>query len=399
MWKWLKNKVTTATAERHTQPVAEERGLNSECFGLPYGANSTSGTSVSVRSALSIPAVYAAVSNVADTISTLPLPVYQVVDQGGEKAYSHPVYDLLNKSPNPVQTAKSFRASMVVDLLTEGEAFAEVVRNGFGTPVELWRIASGCVRTEWDRSGRILRYFVDGKELPASDILHVVGFSLDGIRGVSPFSLCRDSLGLTLAMERFGSSFFKNAARPSGYLVTPPGLKPEDREDARLQWQNAYGGAENTGKTPALPNGYDWKKISVDPEEGQYNESRIHQLRDCQRITRVPPPIVNDFERQTWGNIQYSRMDYVQNCIRPLVVAIEQELNKKLIADSSHYVEHILEGLLRGSFTEQVDALSKATGGAFYTPNEARKILGLPAVEGGDTLNTANSVANNKVVA
>ena len=372
MFNWFKKK----------EAKTEQRAVSHQSFGL----QSPLGSPVSVPTALSIPAVYAAVSNVADTISTLPLPVFQKDTQGGTKAYDHEVYALLNKSPNPVQTAKAFRSSMVVDLLCEGEFFAEIVRNGFGSVVELWRIPRSQVRTEWDRTGRTLRYFVDGTELPAVDLLHILNFSLDGIRGVSPFSLCKDSLSMTLTMEKFGLSFFKNAARPSGYLVTPPGLKPEDREDARQQWQQAYGGAENTGKTPALPNGFSWQKVSIDPEEGQYHESRIHQLRDCQRITRTPPPITNDFERQTWSNIEYSRMDYVQNTIRPLVVSIEQELNRKLISDPEHYIEHTLEGLLRGSFSEQIDSLTKAVAGPIYTANEARKILGLPATDGGDTL-------------
>src|SRR4051794_26588160 len=100
MFNWFK---------KSTQPKApEQRAITHQSFGLPVPI----GGAVSVHSALSIPAVYAAVSNVADTISTLPLPVLVESDQGGVKDYNHPVYALLNRSPNPVQTAKSFRASM-----------------------------------------------------------------------------------------------------------------------------------------------------------------------------------------------------------------------------------------------------------------------------------------------
>ena len=162
--------------------TGEQRAITHQSFGLPVPL----GGAVSTPTALSVPAVYAAVSAVADTISTLPLPVMRNKDQGGEKAYDHPVYALLNQSPNPVQTAKAFRSSMVVDMLTEGEFFAEIVRNGYGDPVELWRIPRTSVTTQWDRTGRTLRYMIDGTELPAQDLLHILNFSLDGIRGVSP---------------------------------------------------------------------------------------------------------------------------------------------------------------------------------------------------------------------
>lgn len=357
---------------------------------LPWLSSASAGTSPGVRTALSIPAVYAAVSNVADTISTLPLPVYRADPvQGGQKDYIHPVYDLLNGNPNPVQTAKAYRASMVLDLVTEGEHFSEIVRDGFGTAVELWRIPRHHVRTDWDREGRRLRFFVEGQELDGQDLLHVVSFSLDGIRGMSPFMLCKDALTLATQMEKFGTSFFKNSARPSGILNTPPFIKPEDLTAARKHWEASQSGPENTGKTAVLPDGFAWTKISVDPEEGQFNESRQQQLTEMQRVCRVPPSIVNDFSRQTWANIQYARMDYVQNTIRPLVVAIEQEINRKLIADKNHYVEHILEGLLRGSFSEQIDTLTKAVGGPIYTANEARKIMGLPPVDHADALKAA----------
>lgn len=352
-------------------------------------------TGIGRRKALSIPAIYAAVTNVADTLSTLEIPVYQWTDTTGATIdYGHPVYALLNNRPNPLQTAKAYRYTMAMDLQLEGEHISEIVRDGVdGTPLEVWRIDPRATVTQWDANFRTLRYFVNGKEIDPAFILHVVSFSLDGFRGCSPFDLCKDSIELTAAMNTFGTSFFQNSARPGGFLTTPPQLKPEDRDAARKQWNEAFSGSNNVGKTPALPDGFAFNKISIDPEEGQFNESRIAQLRECQRITRTPPTISNDYERQTWSNIQYARMDYVQNSIRPLAVAIEQAVGKDLLQDDTLYVAHKLDDLLRGSFSEQVAALTMAVQGGIYTSNEARDVMGLPAHPDGDNLtgNTPNT--------
>jgi phage portal protein BeeE len=52
-------------------------------------------------------------------------------------------------------------------------------------------------------------------------MLHIVGpMSEDGYTGRSVISTCRETLGLGLALERYGSEFFSNAATPRGVLTT-----------------------------------------------------------------------------------------------------------------------------------------------------------------------------------
>lgn len=369
---------------------AEERAITSLPFSN-WATESTSGIHISTRNALSIPTVLSGVGTVADTISTLELPVFKNSDNGGVKDYEHPLYNLLNSSPNEVQTAKAFRHAMIVDLLVHGETFCEIERNNAGGVLAIWRIEPSVMRVQWSQDGRFLRFWANNVEIDAANIIHVLGFSENGIRGASPFVLCKDSLGLTLALEQFGSGFFKNGARPGGILQMPPGLSVEDREQAKQSWNSTHSGTNNVAKTAVLPNGFTYQATNLAPEEGQYNESRIYQMRECQRIIRTPPDKVFDYERQTWGNLQYARADFVQNQIRPLVVAIEQEFNRKLLTKEEQktwYIEHVVESLLRGSFSEQVAALQQAIACGLYTVNEARATMGLPEVDDSKQLQT-----------
>src|SRR5690349_4740412 len=114
--------------------ATETRGVMTQAsFGLTedgklWHVGTCSGLAVDANSALSIPAVYAAVAGLSDLIATLPFPVMKEDGQGAEKDYRHPVYRLLNREPNPVQTAKTYRAVMVIDLLTQGEHVSEIER-------------------------------------------------------------------------------------------------------------------------------------------------------------------------------------------------------------------------------------------------------------------------------
>lgn len=69
---------------------------------------------VSEDSALNYSAVWCATRLLCGTAASLPLPLYSGRDEDKRtKDRGHPVYRLLNGSPNPEQTAYSFRSDIV----------------------------------------------------------------------------------------------------------------------------------------------------------------------------------------------------------------------------------------------------------------------------------------------
>ena len=57
--------------------------------------------------------------------------------------------------------------------------------------------------------------------LKPSDVLHIPGPGFDGIMGYGPIALEKNAIGLGIVAEEYGSTFFKNGARPSGVLTHP----------------------------------------------------------------------------------------------------------------------------------------------------------------------------------
>jgi len=355
------------------------------------------GQVVTVQTAMQVPAIFNSVMTSADIVSSLPWNVYKRDRQGGgHKDTDHPVYRLLNRKPNSIQTSRTYRQNVLVDCLSYGEHFSEIETTKDGSEVlNLWRIDPRMVLEKWQEvvdwetgeKSYELQFWFNDRLLDPEKLVHVVWVSIDGYRGVSPFVMCRDAVSLTIALDRFGSAFMRQGARPSGKLKLPPGMTPEDRRNAQEDWKKYKSGADNAGDTMVLPPGWEWEQVSINPDEAQFNESRLYQLRESQRITRTPPYLSGDYDRMIYANIQYTRLDLVQNFLRPLTTAVDQAFSQRLLdPDGDYYLEHDLHGLLRGSFTEQVQTLQKACGGPVLTVNECRAELGRPPIEGGDDL-------------
>ena len=71
-------------------------------------------------------------------------------------------------------------------------------------------------------------------------MLHIPGLGFDGLVGYSPIAMARNAVGMTMACEEYGASFFANGASPSGVLEHPGVLK--DPAKVRDSWNAVYRG-------------------------------------------------------------------------------------------------------------------------------------------------------------
>lgn len=69
-----------------------------------FGHQASSGETVTINSALGVPAVYACVNILANGIATLPFQMYKKTSTGRVREKNHIVSRLLEKRPNPYQS-------------------------------------------------------------------------------------------------------------------------------------------------------------------------------------------------------------------------------------------------------------------------------------------------------
>lgn len=226
-------------------------------MGEDIGFQSNAGVNVNEYNAMQVSAVYACVQVLAETIASLPLPLYRRLERGKEKATYHPLYFLFHDMPNPDMTSFTFRETLMSHLLLWGNAYAQVIRDEREHVVELWLLLSDRMSVERDlRSGQLVyKYFKDGQQilLQQEQVFHIPGLGFDGIKGYSPIHMAREAIGLALATEEFGARFFANGARPGGVLEHPGVVK--DPKKLRKSWEEVYKGVKTLTRLRCLRRG------------------------------------------------------------------------------------------------------------------------------------------------
>ena len=365
-----------------------------------YMGGSTSGKTVTERSAMQMTAVYSCVRILAEAIAGLPLHVYRYNSDGGkEKAIDHSLYLILHDEPNPEMSSFVFRETLMTHLLLWGNAYAQIIRNGKGEVVALYPLMPNRMTVDRDSSGQLFySYQMNNSDAPTmkagtvilkpSDVLHIPGLGFDGLVGYSPIAMAKNAIGLAIATEEYGAKFFANGATPGGLLEYPGTVKDPDR--VRESWNKGFSGSQNAGKVAILEEGMKYTPISIAPEQAQFLETRKFQINEIARIFRVPPHMVGDLEKSSFSNIEQQSLEFVKYTLDPWVVRWEQSLSRALFTPEEkkqYFFKFNVEGLLRGDYQSRMNGYATARQNGWMSANDIRELENLdriPAEEGGD---------------
>ncbi len=353
----------------------------------------TSGKAVNERTAMQTSAVYSCVRILAESVAGLPLHVYERTANGSKSTKpSHPLYRLLHDEPNREMTSFVFRETLMSHLLLWGNAYAQIIRDGRGFPFALYPLLPDRMAVDRNESCELVYTYQSDKgqvKLRRENVLHIPGLGFDGLIGYSPIAMAKNAVGLALATEDYGATFFANGANPGGVLEHPGVIKPEQADRLRESWQSQFGGA-NAHKVAVLEEGLKFHQMSIPPEQAQFLETRKFQINDIARIFRVPPHMVGDLEKSSFSNIEQQSLEFVKYTLDPWVVRWEQSLQQALILPSEKatiFIKFNLDGLLRGDYQSRMQGYSTGIQNGFMSVNDVRGLEDmnlLTAEEGGD---------------
>jgi len=365
-----------------------------------FWGSSSSGTYVNEMTAMQTAAVYACVRVISEAIASLPLHVYRYTENGTQLLPEHYLHNLLHNAPNPEMTSFVFRETLMSHLLLYGNAYAQIIRDGGGRALALYPLLPGKMDVSRGDNGKLYyTYWRDmderhpggksgGITFQRDEVLHIPGLSYDGLVGYSPIALAKNAVGMAIATEDYGASFFANGANPGGILEHPQAIKnPAAIRDA---WEALYKGAKNSGKVAVLEDGLKFHQVSIPPEQAQFLETRKFQLNEIARIFRIPPHMIGDLEKSSFSNIEQQSLEFVKYTLDPWVVRWEQSMHQSLILPSEQsriFIKFNLDGLLRGDYVTRMRGYAVGIQNGFFSPNDVRKLEDMnliPASEGGD---------------
>nr|DAS29729.1 MAG TPA: Portal [Caudoviricetes sp.] len=368
-------------------------------FSYLFG-RTTSGKNVNEMTALQTTAVYACVRILAEAIASLPIHVYRHTDEGKEQDVNHQLYYLLHDEPNPDMTSFVFRETLMSHLLIWGNAYAQIIRDGRGQVLALYPLLPDRMTVKRDEKGELYYVYQRSEEenpnfkdkgniiLKKSEVLHVPGLGFDGLIGYSPIAMAKNAVGITLATEEYGASFFANGANPGGVLEHPGILK--DPSKVRESWNQVYQGTNNSHKVAVLEEGMSYKTIGIPPNEAQFLETRKFQINEIARLYRIPPHMVGDLEKSSFSNIEQQSLEFVKYTLDPWVVRFEQAFQKALLLPDekkTYFIKFNVDGLLRGDYQSRMNGYAIGRQNGWLSTNDIRRLEDMNPLskeEGGD---------------
>lgn len=324
--------------------IPEKRSISSDCGDLTGRLHqilispSSSGVAINENSAMSVAAVTACVTLLADMVAKLPIYLYRRSKDGPVEVKNHPAINLMAGIPSDLHSSFELRQLMETGKGFGGNGFARVFRDSGFDPVAIEWLAPCDVDPQLIRmsNGRhFVSYRVRGESevLSRTDVLHIRGFSRDGYTGISPITILRESIGTAISQTKAAGSLMKNGARFPGFLVSATQLKKEVLEDARDEFNATYSGFNNAGKVPILNGSFDFKQTNgMSMADAQFIESRRFELQEIARVYRIPAFMIGDSNASNWGTgIEQQTLGFLNFCLDPHLKAWEESMAMTLL--------------------------------------------------------------------
>jgi len=358
------------------------------------GVETNAGRDVDEDTSLQLSTVYACVTLIAESIASLPLGVFRKTADNGRDSVSSTLNDLVKTSPNPEMTSFDWRLAAVGHLLLYGNSYSLIERNRLDQPTAIWPIVPERVSVVRTDAGKLV-YKITApngveKAYNQSDILHVKGFGQNGLVGQSVISFSRESIGLSLAAEEYGSRFFGSGANP-GLIIEHPGkMDSNAAKNFRDSVTSAYAGLGKSHKTLLIEDGMKASSLSIPPSDSQFIELREFQREEICSLFKVPPHMVSLVTKSTsWGSgIEQQQINFVVNTLRPWLVRWEQSLAFALLTESQrksgYFFDFLVAALLRGDIKTRYESYRIGRQWGWLSVNDVRRLETMNPVDNGN---------------
>lgn len=358
-----------------------------------YTGRTVAGPYMSPDTAITVPAAWACIRYLSQTVAVLPWHVMRTAENGGEVADKHPVDWLLYKRPNPEWSAFQFRETLTHWALRWGNGYAEIEHDTNGRPFALWPIHPDRVQVCRDPVTDRLYYNVGMPtgarvELDPDDMLHVRGFG-EGAVGLNVMAYAAESIGWAKAAQLFGAAFFGNSATPAAVVIAKKSLNAGGLKELEKKFRETYGaGPGKSNRVAFLDQDMDYKQVTIEPNKAQFLETNQFLIEEVCRWFGVPPHKVQHLLRATFSNIEHQSIEVVTDSIVPWVKRWEEEADYKLFGDRNRqgfYTKMNLNALLRGDTQARATYYRELRNLGVLTANDILRLEEMPTIgEEGD---------------
>ncbi|MFD0762990.1 phage portal protein [Lutibacter aestuarii] len=370
---------------RSSQPTT----LSSSWFSGLFGATSKNGIPINTNSALTLSAFYNGIEIITNDFAKLPKAVFQKQDKNRIKKTDHPVQYLIGTKPNQYMTAIMFHKTILQHALLKGNGYAEIIRNNYTSqPSAIQLIDQDKTPVEVVKFNDKLFYKFNNKVVPADNMLHLPGFSFNGITGISVITHAAQSLGIALSSQEFGTEYYVNKGIGMGVVTAAQPMDP----DAKIRYGKAMGEALSSNgssfKVAVADEAKGFTHLRISPQEAEFLATNKFGIEDVARWLNVPLHKLKSTENINNSITEQLEIAHVADSIVPWALKMEAEYKAKLFTSlelkNGYYVKFNEAALLRADKKTQSEFWSKLIYAGVYTRNEVRGLLEMNQLDGLD---------------
>ena len=340
---------------------------------------------ITPRTADTLPPVARALELVSGDLGRLPVSVQSKNPLGWETVDSAAL-DLLKDHPNEYQSGYEFLRYMVRTLMAWGNSGAIIRRTRGGELLELVPLMPEAFQILYRPDGTVYYSIPEIGEVEPEDILH---FRLSGaapLWGDSPIIRCRATLDLLAEQEQTGRAHFSTGAVGKLALTSPEIIGEEAVKRLREGFAAAHGNAGSISTPIIMQGGMTAATVGNTLSQSDWLKARNFSTQQVGMIFGIPPQMLYADESGETAEHTYTQLRaYVDSCLSHYTALISGEIERKLLSPGER-LTFDFRHLLRGSLDQVVAAARQAIDAGVMTQNEAREMLNLPRIEGGDEL-------------
>ena len=297
-----------------------------------------------------------------------------------------PYMRFLLEEPNPYMTGQVFQEKLATQLQLNNNAFALIIRNNDGLPVELYPIPATGVDAVYDKAGNLLLRCTmrNGKvfTFDYSDVIHIrQDFNDKDIFGTSPMAALKPLMEIVTTTDQGIVNAIKNSAVIRWLLKFTTNVNDEDRKKRTKEFAESFLEIDKTSGVAST----DGKMEAQQVNPNDYVPNALQMDRTTKRIMNYfgtnPEIVASDYDENQWNA-------YYEAEIEPLAVQMSGEYTRKLFTRRERGFGNSIifeaSSLQYASMNTKLNLYQVVDRGSML-PNEWRRILGnLGPIEGGD---------------
>lgn len=346
---------------------------------------------------------------IAESVGKVPIILKQTTDSGEVNATKHYLFDLMKNRPNPYMSNVDFWKSMEARRQHKGYSAALITRDLQGSVTGLYPITItslivdniGLAKSKMQNA--ILVQYTCGYNLQQyycfySDIIHLKGFTTDGMSSISIKDNLKDTIETNQAAQSYQKDLFSNGLTNKATVQLVSDIK-DTKELGKIQkkFNDLY---SSKGRIFTVPAGYKIDPLNLNLADSQFAELKKMGAIDICTSFGVPPHMIGIMDGMNNNSLEQTNLGYLVNTLLILFESIEAECNYKLLTQqersAGYHFEFNTNVLLRTDKKTQADVLCQYVQNSIYSPNEARLELGKDKSNDGDDLLAASGTLKIK---